>query len=399
MGELGKFLRIIVLLALIAGWSAGTGWVLARASEVSFALWLEHWTGDFRTALLSHRPKRQHEKVALVTITDETMQRFPYRSPIDRRLLAELVTMLDEAGVKAVGFDFLFLRPTEPKKDELFVNAIAEARTRVVIAVADRRVALNPAQRDYQNDFLARSGARAGYANLLTGGDRIVRYVAAPGEPTFPKSFAAALVSPDIAVPTTQGHRRIAWMLSPDDGNERFFSIPAHLLVDAGGAPTAVAPALLTRLKDKFVIIGAQFPDIDRHQVPMLPWRGEDDEVAGMLVHAQVAAQFIDGRDIRHLDQRLLILLLAGLTFLGVMFGMSHGIVAVSLYATAASIVVVVTDMALFHFFALIIPFGACLGAMAAGVFGGVMLRAARLLIWRGPGDGQGCRTGRQIDG
>jgi adenylate cyclase len=381
MGELGKFVRITVVLALIAGWSAGTGWVLARASEVSFALWLEHWTGDFRTALLSHRPKRQHDSIALVTITDETMQRFPYRSPIDRQLLAQLITLLDNAGAKSIGLDFLFLKPTEVEKDKLLIDAIAKAKTRVVIAVADRRVELNPAQRDYQNNFLARSGARAGYANLLTGGDNIVRYIASPGEPAFPNSFAAALVSPDIAVPRTMDHRRIAWMLSPHDGNERFFSIPAHLLVGASGKPTAVAPALLARFKDKFVIVGAQFPDIDRHEVPMLPWRGEDDEVAGMLIHAQVAAQFVDGRDIRHLDQKSLIVLLSVLAFLGVWFGMRHGIVAVSLYASAASLLVVAADMTLFHFFALIIPFGACLGAMAAGVAGGMLLRVMRFAV------------------
>mgnify|MGYP001819132056 FL=1 len=381
MGELGKFVRITVLLALIAGWSAGTGWVLARASEVSFALWLEHWTGDFRTALLSHRPKRQHDKLALVTITDETMQPFPYRSPIDRKLLAQLVTLLDAAGVKSIGLDFLFLKPTEAEKDKLLINAIAKARTRVVIAVADRRVELNPAQRDYQNNFLARSGARAGYANLLTGGDNIVRYIASPGEAAFPNSFAAALVSPEIAMPRISEHRRIAWMLSPHDGNERFFSIPAHLLVTANGTPTAVAPALLARFKDRFVIIGAKFPDIDQHQVPMLPWRGEDDEIAGMLIHAQVAAQFIDGRDIRHLDRKSLVALLSFLAFLGVWFGMRHGIVAVSLYASAASLLVVAADMTLFHFFALIIPFGACLGAMAAGVAGGLLLRATRFLV------------------
>lgn len=170
-------------------------------------------------------------------------------------------------------------------------------------------------------------------------------------------------------------------MLSPHDGNERFFSIPAHLLVTAKGTPTAVAPALLARFKDRFVIIGAKFPDIDQHQVPMLPWRGEDDEIAGMLIHAQVAAQFIDGRDIRHLDRQSLVALLSFLAFLGVWFGMRHGIVAVSLYASAASLLVVAADMTLFHFFALIIPFGACLGAMAAGVAGGLLLRATRFLV------------------
>jgi len=381
MGQFGKFLRIIALLALVAGWAGGAGYLLTRATDVSFALWLEHWTGDLRTGLMSYRPKRQHDGIALVQITDETMQPYAYRSPIDRGLLARLITLLDEAGAKAIGLDFLFLKPTEPEKDKVLVSAIRRAKTRVVVAVGDRRVGLTPAQRDYQNAFVARSGARAGYANLLTGGDRIVRYVAAPDDPSFPKSFAAQMVAPEVSVPSGRGHRRIAWMLSPLDGNERFFALPAHLLVTASGQVTAVAPALLPRFKGRRVIVGAVFPDIDQHEVPMLPWRGEDDEIPGMLIHAQVIAQLLDGRHVDHVSQRSLWTLLTVLTAVGVWFGLRRGLVAVSLYASAASAVVIVTDLALFHFYGLIIPFGACLAAMAAGVAGGVLLRIARFVI------------------
>ncbi|MBU2532443.1 MAG: CHASE2 domain-containing protein, partial [Alphaproteobacteria bacterium] len=223
--------------------------------------------------------------------------------------------------------------------------------------------------------FLLKSGAIGAYANLLTGGDRVVRYVAGPSDDNLPQSFAVALAGPDAA-PPRDGHQRIAWMLSPLDGNERFFSIPAHVLVTPAGKLSPVAAALLQRYKDKTVIVGGDFPDIDRHQVPMLPWRGEADEIAGMQIHAQVAAQLLDGRRIEHLDRRILSGLFAFLATLGLWFGLRHGFVAVSLYATTASLLVVAADVTLFHFMGQIIPFGACIAALLAGVLGGVLLRA-----------------------
>ena len=110
-----RYLRFAAFVIAAGAWIAAAAWGLGRATEVSWLLWLEHWTGDIRTALLSHRPKRQHDRIALVTINDDTMQPYTYRSPIDRRLLADLVTAIDKAGAEAIGLDFLFLKPTEKR--------------------------------------------------------------------------------------------------------------------------------------------------------------------------------------------------------------------------------------------------------------------------------------------
>ena len=382
MQKVRTVLRYTLALVFAGAWIAGTAWGVARATDYSWALWLEHWTGDIRTGLFSHRPKRQHGGIALITVNDTTMQPYPYRSPIDRQLLANLVTELDKARARAIGLDFLFLKPTEPAKDAQLVTAIRQAKSRIVVAVGDSRVGLQPAQTEYQDTFLKASGAIGGYANLLTGGDRIVRYVAEPADPAFPKSFAVALAKPDAQAPTN-GPRRIAWSLSPHNGNDRFFSLPAHLLVTPAGKATPVAAALLRRIKDKVVIVGGEFPDLDRHQVPMLSWRGEDDEIAGMLIHAQVAAQLLDGRRIEHLDRTWLQGLFAVLALLGLWFGLRHGFVAVSLYATTASVLVVAADVILFRSMDLIIPFGACFAALLLGLAGGVVLRLAQLAIIR----------------
>lgn len=383
MGNLWTYVRLLVVFVIAATWVAGTAWTMTRATDYSWALWLEHWTGDIRTGLFSHRPKRQDSRIALVTITDETMQPYPYRSPVDRSLLANLVSSLDAAGVRSIGLDFLFLKPTEPAKDAELVAAMRAAKTTIVVAAADSRVGINPAQAEYQDAFLRNTKSTGGYANLITDQDNVVRYVADPEKDTlFPKSFAEALTSPD-PIPAANGPRRIAWMLSPLDGNERFFSIPAHLLVTPAGKPTPLAPALLSRFKDKIVIIGGDFPDVDRHEVPLLSWRGEDNEIAGMVIHAQITAQLLDGRHIEHVDQNILLGLFAVLAGLGLWFGLRHGFVAVSLYASSASAVVIATDMALFHFMDRLIPFGVCLAALIAGVLGGIILRRTRGFLLR----------------
>jgi CHASE2 domain-containing sensor protein len=379
MQAVWNILRSLIWLALAGGWIIGVAWGIGQATNYSWALWLEHWTGDFRTALFSHRPKRQNDKIALISITDETMHPYTYRSPIDRQLLARLVEALDRAGARAIGLDFLLLKPTESKKDEALVAAIRKAKTRIVIAGGDKRAGLIPKQMEYQAQFLRDSGATGGYANLLTGSDRIVRYVAAPSDdPQFPRSFALALAKPD-APPASSPHR-IAWLLSPHDGNERFFTIPAHLLVTPAGITTA-ANTLLARFKDKIVIIGGDFPDLDRHQVPMLTWRGEDDEVPGMLIQAQVTAQILEGREIKHLKGDYLLILFAVLALLGLRFGLRHGLVAVSIYASTASVLVVAADMMLFHFADRIIPFGACLAALIGGLVGALLLRRTYFLF------------------
>lgn len=253
-----------------------------------------NFVGDTCTALLSHRPQSQHDQIAIVEITDVTLEPYVYRSPIDRQLLANLVTAISSAKPKRIAIDFLFLKSTEVDKDSALVNAIKSASSPVVVPFADQRVGLLPAQMQYQKNFIAETGAIGGYANLLAGGDRIVRYIARPTANGL-KSFAEAAVGQSIPENSTLP-LRIAWSLSPSDGNERFFRLPAHLLVTPDGQTPPVANVLLQRLKDRVVFIGADLPGQDQHEIPMFSWRGENDEVAGVQVHAQVAAQLLDGR-------------------------------------------------------------------------------------------------------
>src|SRR5689334_8197114 len=91
-------IRLIVALsslAVIAGLLFAPG----------FAPWVlryEHWTADWRTAYLSESAAIPNARIAVVTIDDETLKDLP-SSPIDRGLLADLVTAIKEAGARAIG--------------------------------------------------------------------------------------------------------------------------------------------------------------------------------------------------------------------------------------------------------------------------------------------------------
>ena len=69
------------------------------------------------------------------------MTQFPYRSPVDRAFLANLLKTLEKKGAKAIGVDVLFDQPTEPEKDALLKQA-GTGKSRLlttVIYLADMR--------------------------------------------------------------------------------------------------------------------------------------------------------------------------------------------------------------------------------------------------------------------
>ena len=105
----------------------------------AFAPWVlryEHWTADWRTAYLSDRATAPNSRIAIVTIDDITLENFS-SSPIDRGLLADLVTAIKEAGARATGLDILFYKPTDEKKDDTLIEVLKA--TPVILGATDER--------------------------------------------------------------------------------------------------------------------------------------------------------------------------------------------------------------------------------------------------------------------
>ena len=341
----------------------------------------EHYMGDVRTAFLSDQLPSQHPQVANVAITDDTLAGYKTLLPVDRHLLARLVDALDAAGAKVIGLDFLFAASAPDDNELLLIDAIRRARAKVVLAAADERVGLTQAQREKQQAFLREVGRPAGYANLATERDSVVRFMAQPysdGVAAYPKSFPAQLAESADAAPT-EWRPRIAWLRTPRDGSDVFLTTAAETLLRPGDDP--LAKIVREGLKDKIVLVGGTLREIDTHLTPLTD--SPSEKMHGVTIHAHIAAQMIDGRSIRQLETNsiALRLALAGMAAIGFLVGWGFRTRRQGLLASGvASAVIIAVDTIVFWQFRIILPLVLAIAAWFLGEFSGHYLGR-----WLGP--------------
>jgi adenylate cyclase len=344
---------------------------------------MEHALADARTALLSDRLPSQHPRVAIVAITDRTLDDYKVRLPIDRLLLAKLVDAVDAAGAQAIGIDVLFYRTGSAGDDDALITAIRHAHAKVVVAAGDQRVQLTEAQSERQKAFLAAAGCSAGFANLATERDWVVRFKAqpAPGSP-FQKSFSQTLAEAGGVVPD-MSHRRIAWLREPSDGSDTFQTIPAETLLRGADDPLLLSAR--DHLKGKVVIIGGLLPDVDQHLTPLTSH--SDEPMPGALIHAHMLAELLDGRHVNQLevDSLILRLGLALLTVLGFLVGWRYRLRRKGiLLGSLATVAILALDTIAFSQVRIILPMVLALLAWFIGEFSGHWLGK-----WLGPRPGR----------
>jgi adenylate cyclase len=319
----------------------------------------EHWSADLLTAYLSPAAKSQDRRIALVKISEDSLQ--GYLSPIDRDFLGRLIGRIDSAGPRAIGIDLIFDRPTETEKDGALIDTIRDAKAPVVIS-ALYVDSLAPGQRSFQQMVLDKTGRPAGHpyfhshAGKLTVSDDVVRSLPeTSGRDAVRKSFAEALVSAAGISPAVHPGP-IAWLLPPSDGNQTFWEIPAESLM----AADETARLLISDLHNRFVIIGGNFSDRDRHLTPLSLRNGA--RMSGLDIHAQVVAQILDRRSVPAVGVVCQVLLLLGFMIAGYWIaGRSrwrHAHLGTELLSVLAILVI---GVAAFKIFNLVFPFGTIL--------------------------------------
>ena len=149
----------------------------------------EHAMAELRTAMFSDRLATQHAGVAVVGISDQTLNDYKTRIPIDRGLLAKVIDALDAAGVKVIGIDILFFRPAPGDNEQVLIAALRRAKAKVVLGAADERIGLTAKEEEFQKNFFAQVGRATGYVNLASERDWVVRFKAAPApDPSTPRA-------------------------------------------------------------------------------------------------------------------------------------------------------------------------------------------------------------------
>ncbi len=248
--QLGAFVAIVAL-ATVAS--------LAVLNGLPFFGGFERWVENYRIATLTP-PEAQHPDIVIVAITDDTVSRFPYSSPIDRGFLADLLELMAARGARGVLLDVLLDRATEPDKDARFKAVIESYKVPLAISYGREPERLTADEIEFLDGYLPL--ARRGFGNLVTDDlyDGTVRGIY-PGralpDGTFIPGIATRLVE-QLGRTVAYVPRALAYRGQPADNVEPFLALPAHT--------AHLLPAPL--LAGKIVLIGGDFSLIDRHRSP-----------------------------------------------------------------------------------------------------------------------------------
>jgi class 3 adenylate cyclase/CHASE2 domain-containing sensor protein len=229
----------------------------------------------------------QDPDIVIAAITEDTLAQFPYRSPVDRQFLAELLTALGDKGPRAIGIDLLFDQPTEPAKDLALKQAIAVLKVPVRIAYSESANLVSPAQLDYLKSFVPQD--KRALANLASDQFDVVRWIypGATGQsgqyvPGFSRALAAA-----AGVKTPRLRTPIVWRGGPDKGEPAFKEFPAHAV--------KILPAAW--FKDKIVLIGSDITLVDRHRTPFSTlFESGEGMLPGVVIQAYALSQLLHHR-------------------------------------------------------------------------------------------------------
>lgn len=265
--------------------------ILARG-YLPFVAMAENWIHDLRIARLTP-PLAQNRDIVVVTITEETLTAFPYRSPLDRRFLAGVLRSLEAKGVRAIGIDILFDQATEPAKDAELQRTLRQLSVPLVVARVDAGVGLSPGQTDYMDAYLG--GLDSALAMLpkdgLDGKVRSILLEARQGGRRTPGLAAALARAVGVQVPRGE-FLPLAYYGNPNRATPPFPTYPAQaiaLLPDAWFA-------------GKIVLIGADLTLQDSHLTPFDIGFSRGAGMPGVLIHAHGLAQLLDGRRSQRLN-------------------------------------------------------------------------------------------------
>ena len=274
----------------------------------------EEWSRDLRLSIGNtfKRSAVPHPEIVVVTITESVLDAFPYRSPVDRRFLSDLLNKLAAKHVRAIGVDVLLDRPTEPDKDEALRQTLRTLPVPVVMSFVEDPRLIEPEPLKFLQEFVPPE--ERGMANIPFGKDNVVRSIY-PGEfdrdGHYIPGLARAILG-RIGIQTPNAEPRLRYLQPLADGSPPFTQIEADTV-------EFVPEALLA---GKIVLVGADLSITDRHLTPFSRTTGGlDGQMAGVVIHAHGLAQLLDGKGVKMLPQAAAVALLIVMALVGTTLG------------------------------------------------------------------------------
>ncbi len=255
---------------------------------------IEEYTRDLRVALASPT-MAQNQDIVIIGVTEETLDTLRYRVPLDRGFLARTIRALDDAGVRAIGVDFALDTETDEGKDENLRRAIREARTEIIPITWDEALGTTAKRAAILRSFIGDRPTGYGYLRRNTF-DGTVRHHYPVWNETSPirYQFAAAIAHAlGHEVPQVR-QQRIDWHGVPTMAEGETY-VEAFKMYDAHTVRSLPA----AWLEGKIALIGPVMSDIDFHRTPLAVVPSESkyaQRMPGVIVHAHILAQIMDGR-------------------------------------------------------------------------------------------------------
>ncbi len=338
-----------ILVALLAAFMVG---------NISFLTSADRFVQDWQIAFQSP-PEPQDPNILILAVDEGVMQHFPYRSPMNRGFLAELLTALDARHPRAIVLDYLFDQPTETDKDDALRAALRRIKTPIVVSYFEAGTKVSDAQTAYMNAFLP-PRVRA-LPNLGTDQTDTARWIE-PGGRTSSGEYllsvqrrAAQLVgveTPDREVP-------IVWRAPPGKNQPVFSEIPACV-----GAACIPAPKILpaAMFASRVVLIGSNLSLVDQHRTPFATDPTDTRAtMPGIQILAYGIAQFLEHRDPPQLSwwqDFLITLALAGV-------GAALGLLDLSLWLRGGAVALLIAALWYVGVFVLYEKAGVLIGLIA----------------------------------
>ncbi len=252
--------------------------------NVSFLTEIERFVGDLRIATLLP-PEPQDPDIVIAAINEDTLKLFPYRSPVDRAFLSNLLNTLAQRQPRAIAVDVLLDQVTEPEKDAALKATIAALKVPLVFSYTSNPEIVDARQLAYVNDFVPpdrRVAAEIGSDTFGTARWILPEVTQADGSEML--GFARGLLA-KIGVTTPDARPEMVWHGRPDAQTTPFRIFPAHLV-----------PLLPPDwIKGKIVLVGEVVSLTDRHRTPFASvYGGNEGSLPGIEIHANAVSQLLD---------------------------------------------------------------------------------------------------------
>ena len=291
---------MISLALTLALYSAGRNVALLELAE--------NYLADVRVAVMTP-PRPQSQAIAIVLIDEKTLENYPYRSPLDRSLIADLLAAIEARGAALIGINVLFDRATEADKDERLYQRLRAVQVPIVLSRVSPLTGFSARQVEFGRRF--GEGFPAGlsliYRDTVDDTIRHSMLKFMQGRKVN-LGFAATIVDQlGLELPAIE-KLYIDYRSAPSPAMSAFATYAAH---EVESLPADV-------FANRIVLLGSDLGDDSGMRTPLAVIReGSVRNLSGTEIEAHVLSQLIEGRRIEYPGAAVVLLAIGLMALLG----------------------------------------------------------------------------------